>query len=247
MAKKALIVRGGWEGHDPVEISEFYRDLLKKEGYEVEISDTLESYEDRKRLMALDLIVPHWTNGTITLEQYSSVVNAVMNGVGIAGIHAGMCDAFPECRDWQFMIGGQWVAHPGGQQVEYTVNIKHGSHEIVKGLTDFSMKSEQYYLHVDPAVHVLATTQFPVGRGPHIPDLNSDVDPVSGFGQFNFKPETASTGPHALNGLVDMPVAWVKYYGIGRVFYTSLGHIAADLKEPQLAEMIRRGLLWASK
>ena len=247
MAKKALIVRGGWEGHDPIEVSEFYKAILVKEGYDVEISDTLETLENEKKILDLDLILPHWTMGTITKEQYGPVLKAVINGVGIAGIHGGMCDAFHDGIDWQFMTGGQWVAHPGGQKVKYTVNIKQGSHEIVKGLTDFNMESEQYYMHVDPAVNVLATTRFPAGKGPFIPDLNSDLEPNSGFGVWNFEPETAFTGPHVLNGTVDMPVAWTKYFGKGRVFYTSLGHIISDLQEPQLAEMIKRGMLWASK
>lgn len=247
MAKKALIVYGGWDGHDPLEFSEFYSNILKKEGFEVEISDSLKSYEDREHLKELDLIVPHWTNGTITFEQYTSVLDAVMHGTGIAGIHAGMCDAFHECMDWQFMAGGQWVAHPGGQHVEYTVNIKHGSHKIVEGLHDFKMNSEQYYMHVDPGVHVLATSKFPVGVGPHIPDLNPEFDSVSGFGQYDFIPKTASTGPHVLNGIVDMPAAWIKYYGIGRVFYTSLGHVIDDLKEPELVKLIKRGLFWATR
>ena len=247
MAKKALIVRGGWEGHHPVQVSEFYRDILKKEGYEVEISETLEVLEDVQMVKGLDLFLPHWTMGTITKEQYGPVIDAVMKGMGIAGLHGGMCDAFHDGIDWQFMTGGQWVAHPGGQKVRYTVNIRHGSHDIVKGLGDFEMESEQYYMHVDPAVNVLATTRFPVGAGPFVPDLNSEIEPESGFGVWNFAPETAASGPHVLNGPVDMPVAWTKYFGMGRVFYTSLGHISPDLKEPTLAEMIRRGILWASK
>jgi type 1 glutamine amidotransferase len=247
MSKKALIVHGGWEGHDPVEFSEFFRDFLKDQGYEVEVSDTLKSFEDEKKLMGLDLIIPHWTNGTITLEQYAPVVKAVMNGVGLAGIHGGMCDAFHDCMDWQFMTGSQWVAHAGGQRLPYTVNIKHGSHEIVEGLEDFKMESEQYYIHIDPAAKVLATTRMPVGKGPFMPNFVSDIDPESGYGVWNFDLEGASEGPHVLNGSFDMPVAYIKYYGKGRVFYTSLGHIIEDLKEPQLVKLMQRGLLWASK
>ncbi len=247
MAKKALIVRGGWVGHNPVEFSEFYRDFLVKEGYEVEVSDTLEILEDEKMMMGLDLFLPHWTNDTITQKQYGPVVKAVINGCGIAGVHGGMCDSFHDCMDWQFMTGGQWVSHPGGQKVKYTVNIKRGSHDIVKDLPDFDMESEQYYMHIDPAANVLATTRVPVGVGPFVPDMNSDIEPVSGYGVWNFEPETAASGPHVLNGPVDMPVAWTKYFGLGRVFFTSCPHIFSDMKEPTLTEMIKRGILWASK
>lgn len=167
--------------------------------------------------MNLDLIVPVWTMGTITSEQLKPVLQAVESGVGIAGCHGGMCDAFRQSTEWQFMTGGQWVAHPGNDGVEYEVHIIPGSHEIVAGITDFTVKSEQYYLHVDPAVKVLATTRFPI-----VP------------------------GPHAANGVVDMPVVWTKMWGKGRVFYCSLGHhndiIAA---EPALTIM-KRGFAWAA-
>ena len=156
--------------------------------------------------------------GEITNEQCQAVLNAVASGVGTAGNHGGMCDAFRNNVDWQFMTGGNWVAHPGNDGVEYTVNIKRGSSPIVEGIEDFSVKSEQYYLHVDPAVEVLATTRFPV------------VD-----------------GPHAANGVVDMPVIWTKRWGSGRVFYCSLGHHADIMEVPNCREIMRRGFLWAAK
>src|SRR5690625_6477291 len=82
-----------------------------------------------------------------------------MSGVGLAGCHGGMCDSFRKNVDWQFMTGGNWVAHPGNDGVDYMVNIKHSSSPLLEGMQDFKVTSEQYYLHVDPAVEVLATTR----------------------------------------------------------------------------------------
>lgn len=216
--KKALIVQGGWDGHEPVQVSGRFEQMLRQEGFEVELSDTLQSFEDAEKLKALSLIVPVWTMGEITKEQCGTVVEAVASGVGIAGCHGGMCDAFRNNVDWQFMTGGQWVAHPGNDGVAYTVNIKPYPSPIVEGITDFQVKSEQYYLHVDPAVCVLATTRFPVEDGGH-------------------------TG----NGIVDMPVVWTKYWGTGRVFYNSLGHHNDIFDIPQARELMRRGFLWAAR
>lgn len=215
---RALIVRGGWDGHEPVEVSEVFRKVLEESGFEVEISETLDSFLDVEKLKSLDLIVPIWTMGKITKEQCQPVLEAVASGVGIAGCHGGMCDAFRENVDWQFMTGGQWVAHPGGDGVEYVVNIKKGSSPIVEGIEDFVVKSEQYYVHVDPAVEVLATTTFPT------------VD-----------------GPHAANGKVDVPVVWTKRWGKGRVFYTSLGHHADVFDIEPALTIARRGFLWAAE
>lgn len=218
MKRKALIVQGGWDGHEPVQVAEVFKKLLESCDFEVEVSDTLDSFLDAEKLKNLNLIVPVWTMGEITNEQCQPVLQAVEAGVGIAGCHGGMCDAFRGNVDWQFMTGGQWVAHPGNDGVEYMVNIKGFSSPIVEGINDFSVKSEHYYLHVDPAVEVLATTRFPVFQGAHSP-----------------------------NGQVDMPVVWTKKWGQGRVFYNSLGHHADVFDIPEAFEIMKRGFLWAAK
>jgi type 1 glutamine amidotransferase len=216
--KKALIVQGGWQGHEPKEVSEIFHRVLAEEGFEVEVSDTLESFADADKLLTLDLIVPAWTMGEIDKQWAKNVSAAVQSGVGLAGCHGGMCDAFRTNVDWQFMTGGQWVAHPGNDGVEYTVNIKPSSSTLLAGIQDFTVKSEQYYLHIDPAVEVLAATRFPV-----------------------------ADGPHAANGAVDMPVVWTKRWGAGRVYYCSLGHKADIVAMPQVTLMMRRGFIWAAE
>ncbi|WP_339297037.1 ThuA domain-containing protein [Paenibacillus sp. FSL R5-0623] len=214
---KALIVWGGWDGHEPEQVAAIFERILKEEQFEVEVSNTLESYADAEKLMGLDLIVPLWTMGQIEQELVNNVSAAVQSGVGLAGIHGGMCDAFRNNVDWQFMTGGQWVAHPGNDGVEYMVNMKRGSSPLLDHIEDFQVKSEQYYLHVDPAVEVLATTRFPV-----------------------------VTGPHAANGPVDMPVVWTKRWGAGRVFYNSLGHHADIVDMKPVTEMMRSGFKWTA-
>lgn len=215
--RKALIVWGGWDGHEPEQVAAIFERILKEEQFEVEVSDTLESYADAEKLTGLDLIVPLWTMGQIEQELVNNVSAAVQSGVGLAGLHGGMCDAFRNNVDWQFMTGGQWVAHPGNDGVEYMVNIKRGSSPLFDHIEDFQVKSEQYYLHVDPAVEVLATTRFPI-----------------------------VSGPHAANGPVDMPVAWTKRWGAGRVFYNSLGHHADIVDMKPVTEMMRSGFLWTA-
>lgn len=218
MKKSALIVRGGWDGHEPVKVSEIFRGILLEHDFNVEISETLDSFLDVEKLKSLHLIIPVWTMGHITHEQVSPVIEAVASGVGIAGCHGGMCDSFRDSVEWQFMTGGQWVSHPGGDGIEYVVNIKRGSSPIVAGMEDFTVKSEQYYVHVDPANEVLASTRFPV---------------VSWY--------------HSANGSVDVPVAWTKRWGLGRVFYSSLGHHADVFDIAPALEMMRRGFLWAAE
>ncbi|WP_440109112.1 ThuA domain-containing protein [Paenibacillus sp. QZ-Y1] len=214
---KALIVWGGWDGHEPEQVAGIFERILKEEQFEVEVSDTLNAYADAEKLLGLDLIVPLWTMGQIEQELVNNVSAAVQSGVGLAGIHGGMCDAFRNNVDWQFMTGGQWVAHPGNDGVEYTVNMKRGSSPLLDHIEDFQVKSEQYYLHVDPAVEVLATTRFPIVNG-----------------------------PHAANGPVDMPVVWTKRWGAGRVFYNSLGHHADIVEMKQVTEMMRSGFKWTA-
>ena len=216
--KQALIVYGGWDGHEPDKVAAVCRQLLESEGYSVTRSETLDSFLDGELMNSCDLIVPIWTMGSITNEQCEAVSAAVGSGAGLAGCHGGMCDAFRESVLWQFMTGGNWVAHPGGDSVTYQVSITSTSNPLVTGLSDFDVTSEQYYLHVDPAVEVLATTRFPT---------------IHWY--------------HSSNPPVDMPVVWTKRWGHGRVYYNSLGHHADVFDLPEAREMMRRGLLWAGE
>ncbi len=155
--KSALMVWGGWEGHEPKQCVDVVAPVLQESGFEVEISDTMDSYLDEAKMKSLSLVVPVWTMGTITGEQSSGLLEAVKSGVGIAGWHGGMGDSFRNNTDYQFMVGGQWVEHPGGI-IDYEVNITKPEDPIVADLSDFKMNSEQYYMHVDPSNEVLATT-----------------------------------------------------------------------------------------
>ncbi len=218
MSKKALIVWGGWDGHEPQAVAEVFRQVLTEDGFAVEMSDTLDAFLDEPKVLGLSLIVPVWTMGTITREQLDPVCKAIAAGVGIAGCHGGMCDAFRDATEWHFITGGQWVSHPGNDKVRYPVHVTDSTHGIMAGIDDFEVRTEQYYMHIDPAIKVLASTRFPT------------VD-----------------GPHVVNGPVDMPVVWTKQYGKGRVFYSAIGHTAADVRaEPHLTIM-RRGCQWAAR
>ena len=159
--KQALIVHGGWAGHDPDGIADLFAGWLREAGFAVTLSDTLDVFADAEALCALDLIVPVWTMGHIDRELAHNVAEAVASGVGLAGCHGGMCDAFREDTEWQFMTGGQWVAHPGGDGIRYAVNVVKET-PLTRGVSDFVLSSEQYYMHVDPAVDVLAVTEMAV-------------------------------------------------------------------------------------
>jgi len=173
-AKRALVTWGGWLGHEPEQCAALFAPWLREQGYDVTVSTTLDTYLDTAFMGALDLIVPIWTMSAITKEQLAGLLGAVRTGVGIAGWHGGMGDSFRDAVDYQFMVGGQWVAHPGNI-IDYRVQITNHADPITRGLPDFAMHSEQYYLHVDPANEVLATTTF---TGAHAPWIDGVVMPV---------------------------------------------------------------------
>jgi uncharacterized protein len=213
--KKALIVWGGWDGHEPKKCSDIFEPWLKEKRYLVDVFATLEVFADTEKMKSYDLIVPIWTMGTITGDQEKGLLEAVRNGAGIAGWHGGMGDSFRNNTEYQFMVGGQWVAHPGGV-IDYTVQITNHRDTVTKGLSDFAMHSEQYYMHIDPSNKVLATTKF---TGEHSPQIDGCV----------------------------MPVVWKRMYGEGKVFYTSLGHVAKDFEVPEVLEIVKRGMIWATR
>jgi uncharacterized protein len=214
---RALITWGGWAGHEPEKVGPMFADWLREAGMEVTLTDSLACFDDAEAVKGYDLIVPVWTMSKIEKQQALNVCAAVSAGTGIAGCHGGMCDAFRENVDWQFMTGAQWVAHPGNDGVEYAVRITSDD-PLVAGVGDFTVKTEQYYLHVDPAVKVHAVCDFPLVEG-----------------------------PHSVNGPVAMPVVFTKGYGAGRVYYNALGHQKNVIDQGPAAELMRRGLLWAAR
>ncbi|ACB76382.1 ThuA domain-containing protein [Opitutus terrae] len=155
--KTALIVWGGWEGHEPKACADFFAAHLTNRGLAVQVQDSLNIFDDAARTAAFSLIVPIWTMGSITEQQEKNLVAAVMAGTGLAGFHGGMGDAFRGHIAFQWMVGGQFVAHPENIK-DYTVNIVNRTDPITAGIPDFKVHSEQYYMLVDPRNEVLATT-----------------------------------------------------------------------------------------
>lgn len=211
------MVVGGWEGHTPEKSANVFQPLLEEAGFNVRREKTLDIYLDSAVMNDLDLIVPIWTQDAITNEQLEGMQSAVLAGTGMAGWHGSMADSFRHSPPYQFMVGGQWVAHPGGI-IDYEVNITNHDDPITQGLSDFKMHSEQYYMHIDPSNEVLATTTF---SGDH-------------------------AGAHWIKG-VTMPVYWKRAWGKGRIFYGSVGHQFPDFDVPEAREIMRRGMLWAAK
>jgi hypothetical protein len=216
--QRALVVRGGWEGHVPVAASDRYTQVLKESGFDVTVSDSLDSYLDQALLAATDLVVQCWTTGSISRPQADGLSRAVRSGTGFAGWHGGIVDAFRGEPAYHLMTGGQFVYHPPGF-VRYEVRpvAERADHPVLAGVEAFTITTEQYYLHVDPGNDVLAVTDFVADPG---------------------YPELAGTV---------VPVTWTRRWGAGRVFVTAIGHSLADLEVPQVDSMIRAGMAWATR
>jgi len=217
--RKALIVWGGWPGHEPEAGAWLIRNMLEADGFAVEVTNDLKAF-GRPDLGEFSLVVPNITWHPIAETPISgaaidNLVGAVRAGLGFATFH-GSAVAFPPMVNYHFMMGAQWVQHPG-DILDYRVHVDQPADPIMAGIADFDYRSEQYYLHVDPSLDVLATTLF-TGEG----------DPVA-------------------KG-VRMPVVFKRQFGRGRVFYSSLGHVPAEFATfPEAATILRRGLSWAAR
>lgn len=208
MSTHILILYGGWEGHTPHESAERIAGSVQRRGARVTMRDSLSPLARLSDSGPVDAIVPIWTMGRLSPEEERGLTSAIEAGVGLAGFHA-MCDAFRESTAYQFMCGGQFVAHPGNLLPSWRVRIRDREHPITRCLDDFDMKNtERYYLHVDPTNHLLADTRFEAG--------------------------------------FDMPVAWTRSFGRGRVFYASVGHTHRDFEVPEALELATRGILWSA-
>lgn len=220
MSNTTLIVWGGWDGHTPRECADLFAPLLQAKGHSVELAESLDAYLDRDKLMDLSLIVPIWTMGELNAEQEKNLLDAVASGVGLAGFHGGLIDSFRGNTKYQWMTGGQFVAHPGDIIPTHRVTIADHEHEITAGLDDFDLPdSEQYYMHVDPGNEVLATTTYTGEHGER--EL--------------YRAGTVS------------PYAWTRPWGSGRVFCAAWGHTYKDFDVPEAREIVLRGMLWAAR
>ncbi len=230
---RAALFVGGWKGHEPTVFGDWAGDLLAREGFDVDIHDSLSPLADPDSMREVDLIVPIWSSarsahrpefGNMTKEEEDGLLELIAAGAGIAGWHGHMGDAFRDRPTYHFLIGGQFVGHPPGWPdnpvpeadfVEYEVTISAPHDPIVRGIRSFRVFTEQYYMLVDPSNDVLATTTF---SGDHLWWIEGTT----------------------------MPVVWKRHWDRGRVFYCSVGHRIEDLRVPQVTEIMRRGMRWAA-
>ena len=212
--REALIVWGGWQGHEPEQCAAVVAEMLRDDGFKVHLETSTQAFAS-PQLHTMSLIVPIYTMSKIEKDEVANLSRAVREGTGLAGFHGGMGDAFREAVEYQFMCGGQWVAHPGNI-IDYRVTITRPDDPVMQGIQDFDYRSEQYYMHVDPSNEVLATTTF---SGEHAPWIEGVV----------------------------MPVVWKRRHGQGRVFYSSLGHVAKEFDVPEMRTILRRGMVWAAR
>lgn len=212
--KHALVVWGGLDLHEPEAGAEVIRELLAPEGFEVTLSSDYAAL-GAPDIGRYDLIVPQVTGGELDREDSIRLEQAVRAGSGLAGFHHGLATSFPGNMRFRFMASVTFAGHPGNV-ITYRVDPV-GNDPIMAGIGSFEHVSEQYYLHLDPAVtEVLATTTF--------------------------------DGTHAewRKGVV-MPQVIKSSYGRARVFYSALGHRAAELDKPEIRTILKRGLLWAAR
>jgi type 1 glutamine amidotransferase len=216
--RRALVVRGGWEGHCPVEATERFIPFLRQQGFAVDVQEDPGVYAKPETMAGTDLVLQCYTQGELTADQVAGLVEAVRGGTGLAGWHGGIVDSFRDATDYLHMTGGQWVAHPG-DFVDYDVDVvpERADHPIVRGLSTWSLHTEQYWCLTDGVNDVLATSRFTA-----TPDTPWRADLV-------------------------VPAVWTRQWGAGRVFVSTIGHKLDDLDHPDVRTLTERGLLWASR
>jgi len=212
--RKAIIVWGGWSGHEPEECAQIVGELLQEDGFAVEVTGDLGIFGSSVIAKA-DLLVPVITGETIEKAHAAALVEAVRGGLGLGGHHGSLATSFKESASFRYVSGVTWVAHPGNI-IDFRVNVTRQHDPVMEGIPDFDYRSEQYYLHYDPSVEVLATTSF--------------------SGEYD-----------AASRNVTMPVAFKRQFGLGRVFYSALGHVASEFEHPYMRLILRRGLSWAAR
>ena len=157
--KNVLVVYGGWKGHQPEVFAKKITSWLENQKANVTLSKSTASYLEKELMQSLDLVIQHITMSKMSNRESKGLRDAIAQGVGLAGCHGGLGDSFRNDTDYQYMVGGQFVKHPGGQ-IDYKVTISNTSDPVTAGINDFNLTTEQYYMHYDPNIEILATTSF---------------------------------------------------------------------------------------
>ncbi|WP_046529948.1 ThuA domain-containing protein [Cellulomonas sp. FA1] len=228
--RRALVVRGGWDGHQPVAATELFLPFLREQGFEVDVHETNEVYADAEVMAATDLVVQSVTMSSIGHDELWGLRGAVEAGTGLVGWHGGIADSYRNSSDYLQLVGGQFATHPGkepslrvGDETDnylpYTVEITDlgREHPITAGLDDFELESEQYWVLHDDLVDVLATTTHP-------------------------------TQPyHPWHRPITSPAVWTRHWGKGRIVVATPGHTPEVLQHPSVRAIVERGMLWAAR
>lgn len=230
MTKRAVIVRGGWDGHQPVEATEFFLPFLSENGYDYEIFESPEVYLDEERMAATDLIIQCMTKSSIERDQTMGLRAAIEAGTGFAGWHGGIADSYRDSEEYLHLMGVQFAHHPGkhpderiGEQsdnyIPHRIDIlpEAADHPITAGIESFELETEQYWVLHDGLLDVLATTTLP----------KRDFDP--------WHSEHVS------------PAVWTRRWGKGKIFVATPGHRVEVLENPNVKTIIERGILWATR
>jgi type 1 glutamine amidotransferase len=228
--RRALVVRGGWDGHQPVAATELFLPFLREQGFEVDVHETNEVYADAEVMAATDLVVQSMTMSSIGHDEFWGLRGAVEAGTGLVGWHGGIADSYRNSSDYLQLVGGQFATHPGkepslrvGDETDnylpYTVEITDlgREHPITAGLEDFALESEQYWVLHDDLIDVLATTTHP-------------------------------TQPyHPWHRPITSPAVWTRHWGKGRIVVATPGHTPEVLQHPSVRAIVERGMLWAAR
>jgi type 1 glutamine amidotransferase len=230
MTPRALVVRGGWDGHKPVEATDLFLPFLQEHGYEIRVEDSPEIYADQATMAGIDLVLQSVTMSEASEDAINGLRAAVVAGTGLAGWHGGIADSFRASSDYLQLVGGQFATHPSkrpelvvGDQSDnylpYVVELTElgRSHEILAGIDDFALDTEQYWVLHDDLIDVLATTTHP-------------VQPY-----------------HPWHRPIVSPAIWTREWGAGRVFVSTPGHSLDVLRNPIVRTIIERGVLWATR
>jgi type 1 glutamine amidotransferase len=212
--RKAIIVWGGWQGHEPEECAGIVGEMLAQDGFTTEVTNDLGIFCS-PAVADADLLVPIITGEMLEKPHAEALVKAVRGGLGLGGHHGALATSFKESAPFRYVSGVTWVAHPGNI-IDFRVSISRTDDPVMQGIPDFDYRSEQYYLHYDPSVDILATTTF-----------SGDYDEATRD--------------------VTMPVVFKRNFGAGRIFYSALGHVAAEFDHPYMGLILRRGLDWAAR
>jgi uncharacterized protein len=208
--------------HDVIPLSREILTQLGKNSGAFEVIATEDLSEFSPANLERYAAVMFYTSGEIPMSgpQKMALLDFVRSGRGFLGVHSAT-DTFYTWPDYLDLIGGYFNGHPWHQAV--TIEVADAADPLVAFLGGSLQLNDEIY-------------------------QISDFDYRGSRVLLRLDPSSVDLGKAGVHRrFYGWPLAWKRFFGEGRVFYSALGHEASVWQDPRYQRILTNAILWSTR